>query len=93
MAKPKVILKKERRVVAPIMSAADLAKLGDGMVAYIKEMDFDQAHEMFPTVELPMGVVIFSLHAADGTPIALTDSRQAAVGHALGADLQLARVH
>ena len=29
----------------------------------------------------------------DGTPIALTDSHQAAVGHAMGDDLVIASVH
>ena len=34
-----------------------------------------------------------ALHAADGTPLALTDSRQAAVGHAMGDELEVAAVH
>lgn len=93
MAKPKVLLKKRRQSVPPIMSVADLAKLGGGKVAYIKEMNSEEAMELFPGAELPPGVDIYSLHGADGTPIALTDSRQAAVGHAIGADLQLACVH
>ncbi len=32
-------------------------------------------------------------YAADGTPIALTDTRQAAVGHALGDELEIASLH
>ena len=35
----------------------------------------------------------FALHAADGTPLALTDSRQAAVGHAMGDELEIASLH
>ena len=36
---------------------------------------------MFPAIEgLPKGINLFALHAADGTPLALTDSHQAAVG-------------
>lgn len=93
MARPKVILKNRREIAPPIMSVAELERLGGGKVAYIREMDSDEAHELFPGADLPMGVAIFSLHAADGTPIALTDSRQAAVGHAIGADLKLAYVH
>jgi hypothetical protein len=49
---------------------------------------------MFPTIEgLPAGIDLFALHAADGTPLALTDSRQAAVGHAMGDELEIASVH
>ena len=42
---------------------------------------------------LPRGIVRFSRHGADGTPIELTDSRQAAVGHAVEGELEVASVH
>ena len=75
-------------------SEGDLAKLGGGKVAYIKVMSTDEAKELFPAVEgLPAGIDLFALHAADGTPLALTDSRQAAVGHAMGDELEIASVH
>lgn len=78
----------------PIMSMSDLAKLGGGKVAYIKVLSTDEAKEMFPAVEgLPNGIDLFALHAADGTPLALTDSRQAAVGHAMGDELEIASLH
>ncbi len=49
---------------------------------------------MFPAIEgLPQGINLFALHAADGTPLALTDSRQAAVGHAMGDELEIASLH
>ncbi|RTL72042.1 MAG: DUF1150 domain-containing protein [Hyphomicrobiales bacterium] len=75
------------------MSMTDLAKLGGGKIAYIKALNTDEAREMFPAIELPAGIDLFALHAADGTPIALTDSRQAAVGHAMGDELEIASVH
>ena len=78
----------------PPMSMSDLAKLGGGKVAYIKTMTHDEAKELFPAVEgLPTGIDLFALHAADGTPLVLTDSHQAAVGHALGDELEIASVH
>lgn len=78
----------------PAMSMAELAKLGGGKVAYIKTMTHDEAKELFPAVEgLPTGIDLFSLHAADGTPLVLTDSRQSAIGHALGDELEIASVH
>lgn len=80
--------------VAPVMSQIELAKLGGGQVAYIKVMTSEQAQAMFPSVEgLPQGIALYALHAADGTPIALTDTRQAAVGHALGDELEIASLH
>lgn len=80
--------------LAPVMSESDFAKLGDGHVAYIKTMTSEEASRMFPAVEgLPQGINLFALHAADGTPIALTDTRSAAVGHAMGDELEIASIH
>jgi len=81
-------------VPPPVMSMTDLAKLGGGKIAYIKVLTPDEAKAMFPAIEgLPAGINLYALHAADGTPIALTDSRQAAVGHAMGDELEIAAVH
>src|SRR5262249_20615567 len=80
--------------VPPVMSMSELAKLGGGKVAYIRGMTADEAKEMFPAIEgLPTGINLFALHAADGTPLALTDSHQAAVGHAMGDELEIASLH
>lgn len=80
--------------VASVMSQIELAHLGDGQVAYIKVLTSDEAQRLYPAVEgLPGGIDLYALHAADGTPIALTDSRQAALGHARGDKLEVASVH
>ena len=80
--------------LAPVMSETDFAKLGDGHVAYIRTMTSEEARQMFPAVEgLPQGINLFALHAADGTPIALTDTRSAAIGHAMGDELEIASIH
>ena len=80
--------------VMPFMSDIELANLGDGQVAYIKVLTSSQARKMFPAIEgLPSGINLFSLHGADGTPIALTDTIQAAVGHAMEDELAIAAVH
>lgn len=91
-------VKRGRRKAKPdprhILSGLDLAKMGDGEVAYIRMMSSDEAQKMFPTITgLPDGINIFALHSADGTPIALTDSKQAALGHALGDRLVVASIH
>lgn len=79
---------------APVMSELELARLGGGQVAYIKSLTSDEAREMFPAVTgLPTGISLFALQAADGTPIALTDSKQAALSHALDGELAIASLH
>ncbi|MCB1483968.1 MAG: DUF1150 domain-containing protein [Hyphomicrobiaceae bacterium] len=76
------------------MSEFELARLGGGEVAYIKTLSSDDAQRMFPMVEgLPADTNLFSLHAADGTPIALTDTLQAAIGHAQEGDLAIAALN
>jgi hypothetical protein len=76
------------------MSVSEFAELGGGQVAYIKMMTSDEAHQMYPAIEgLPDGINLYALHAADGTPLALTDSMQAALGHALGDELVIASIH
>ncbi len=77
-----------------LMSELELARLGGGQVAYIKTLSSDDAKRMFPMIEgLPKGINLFSLHAADGTPIALTDTLQAAIGHAEEGELAIAALH
>jgi hypothetical protein len=81
-------------LIAPVMSEFELARLGGGEVAYIKVLTADEARNMFPAIEgLPSGITLFALHAADGTPIALTDSHQAALSHAMDGELKIAAVH
>lgn len=78
----------------PVMSELELARLGGGHVAYIKTLTYDEARRMFPAVtDLPDGITLYALHAADGTPIALTDTHQAALGHAMDGDLEIANIH
>jgi len=81
----------DKRVV---MTEHEFAALGGGVVAYIKTLTLAEASRMFPPIEgLPKGINLFSLHAADGTPLALTDTKQAAIGYAIDDDLQIASVH
>lgn len=81
-------------LVPPVMSQIELLRLGGGQVAYIKLLSSEEAKRLFPAVEgVPPGISLFALHAADGTPIALTDSRQAALSHAMDGELTVASVH
>lgn len=83
-----------KRTSPLVMSDIELAHLGGGEVAYIKTLSSAEASRMFPQIEgLPKGTNLFSLHAADGTPIALTDTWQAAMGHAVEGDLAIAALN
>lgn len=85
---------KDRMVQQPIMSVLELQSLGGGEVAYIKQMTADEAERMFPAIEgLPRGISLFALTAADGTPIMVTDSLNAAAAQARTDDLEIQRVH
>ena len=83
-----------KKDVEAVMSQRELAALGGGRVAYIKVLSSDEAKRMFPAVDgVPTGISLYALQAADGTPIALTDTLQAAIGHAMGDELEIASVH
>ncbi len=88
----KIEKRTENRVV---MTEYEFAALGGGVVAYIKPLTLAEASRMFPAVErLPnKGLNLFSLNAADGTPLTLARTKQAAIGHAIDDDLQIASVH
>ncbi len=73
-----------------------LAHLGDGRIAYVKTIRSEDVRAMFPQAEVPQmppGQKLFALHAADGTPIMLTDSREAAVANAWSQELETVSVH
>ena len=76
------------------ISTEALAHLGDGEIAYIKSIRSEDVPTMFPQApQIAPGLKLFALHAADGTPIMVTDSREAAVANAWSNELQTLSVH
>ena len=76
------------------ISAEALAQMGDGEIAYVKTIRSEDVRTMFPQApEIAPGLQLFALHAADGTPIMLTDSREAAVANAWSQELETVSVH
>ena len=85
---------KDRTEQEPIMSMLEFQNLGGGEVAYIKPMTSDEAERMFPAIEsLPSGLQLFALTAADGSPILVTDSINAAAAQARSDDLEIQYIH
>jgi len=76
------------------MSAQEFAFLGGGEIAYIKPVKAKEMKSLFPQLdEVPEGVDLFALHAADGTPIALADSHPGAVANAKEQELRVVSLH
>ena len=85
--------KEDRQTPAP-MTRSEFAQLGDGEVAYIKQLDSDAAERLFPALhDAPKGIDFFAVLGADGTPLALTDRRNAAIATAIENDLMPVSVH
>jgi hypothetical protein len=79
---------------SPVISPEALAQLGDGQIAYVKPIRSEQVAKLFPQApEIEPGTLLFALHAADGTPIMLTDTREAAVANAWSHELETVSVH
>jgi len=77
-----------------IMSAEALAGLGGGKIAYVKTIRSEDVKLLFPEApQLAPGAQLFALHAADGTPIMVTDSHEAAVANAWSHELETVSVH
>ncbi|MEA2984462.1 MAG: hypothetical protein QOD94_716 [Alphaproteobacteria bacterium] len=78
----------------PPVSPEALALLGGGRIAYVKAIRSEDVAKIFPQApQIAPGLQLFSLHAADGTPIMLTDSREAAVANAWSQELEAVSVH
>jgi hypothetical protein len=78
----------------PTISTEALAHLGDGQIAYVKAIRSEDVPNLFPQApQIAPGLKLFALHAADGTPIMITDTREAAVANAWSNELEAVSVH
>lgn len=76
------------------LSPENLAAIGTGHITYIKALRSEDVARIFPQAPaLQPGLDLFALLAADGTPILLTDSREAAVANAAEHDMVTVSVH
>ena len=78
----------------PLLTNEQLASLGDGRVAYLKPFRPEDVSRLFPAAPvIQPGLQLFALLAADGTPIIVTDSRDAAVANAMSQELEMVSLH
>ena len=76
------------------MTLDQLAHLGDGAVAYIKAIRSEDVSRIFPQAPaIQPGLQLFALLGADGTPMLLTDSKDAAIANAWEHELHTVSVH
>ncbi len=84
----------ELNITPPAITQDALAHLGDGRLAYVKTIKSEDVANMFPQApKIEPGIELFALHAADGTPIMLTDTREAAIANAWSQELETVSVH
>jgi hypothetical protein len=80
--------------VHPVISQEMLAQLGEGRLAYVRAISSEDVASLFPQApKIAPGLTLFTLHAANGTPIMLTDTREAALANAWSQELEAVSVH
>ena len=76
------------------LDPAELAALGEGRMAYVKAMSSEDIARLYPQApQIEPGLQLFALLSASGSPIMLTDTRDAAFANAWAHDLQTVSLH
>lgn len=76
------------------VTPAQLAHLGEGSVAYLREMGSEELMGKFPGLpQIEPGTKLWALFAANGQPILLSDERDRAIAGALENDLTPVAIH
>ena len=79
---------------ASAVSQEMLATLGENRVAYIKAIRSEEL--AFLSADAPLlapGYRVFVLHAADGTPMLIADSLEAAMANAASREIETVSLH
>ncbi len=76
------------------LTPQEFAHLGGGAVAYVKTIRSEDAKRLFPQAPpIRPGLRLFALLGADGSPIMLTDSKDAAIANAWEHELETVSLH
>jgi hypothetical protein len=72
----------------------DLAHLGEGAMGYIREIEGKEAIRLLgKQVKVAPDARLFCLYQANGTPISISGTREAAIGSAMEHELMPMSVH
>jgi hypothetical protein len=84
----------EHEIPKVALTETQLAHLGEGVVAYLREVDSDELKGRFANLpELQPGTKLWALFAANGQPILLSDTRATALAGAMENDLTPVSIH
>jgi hypothetical protein len=76
------------------LTPEDLALLGGGAMGYIREIEINEARRLLGgQANVAPNSRLFCLYNADGTPVSISGSREAAVGSAFEHELMPMSVH
>ena len=76
------------------LTEQEFARLGDGAIAYVRTINSEDAQRLFPQAPaIRPGLLLFALLGADGSPIMLTDSKDAAIANAWEQELVTVSLH
>jgi hypothetical protein len=76
------------------LTANEFAHLGEGIVAYLREIDASDLAGKFPGMpQIAPGTRLWALFAADGSPILLSDERERALAGAMEHELTPVSLH
>ena len=93
MTSPKITTSQKTSHDAPL-THEQFAHLGEGAIAYVKQMRSDEVQSLFPGLP-PMapGLPLFVLLNATGAPILITDTRAEALANAWEQELHTVSLH
>jgi hypothetical protein len=76
------------------LTTQDLALLGEGALGYIKEIEIKEARRLLGNkANVGPKSKLFCLYNADGTPVSISGSKEAALGSAFEHELMAMSVH
>ena len=85
---------KAEEATMPVLTEDQLARLGEGLIAYVKPIRSEELGAMFPEIpEVQPGLQLFALLGANGKPLIVTDSRDAALANAMQHELHMVSLH
>ncbi|MBO0661679.1 DUF1150 domain-containing protein [Jiella sp. MQZ9-1] len=83
-----------RNHVTTTADSFDLASLGEGHIAYLRQMTSDEMRARFPSVKsIEPGLKLWALFSADGTPLAVSDDRSSILVSATQNELDTVSLH